>query len=62
MYTLSLRSSIGWAGSWSDLGCKFKSYLEHTVKVVMELVDMNSLGLFDIFILSVQVGFTLLYF
>ena len=28
-------------------------------KVVMELVDMNSLGLFDIWILSVQVGFTL---
>ena len=25
----------------------------------MELVDMNSLGLFDIKILSVQVGFTL---
>ena len=31
-------------------------------KVVMELVDMNSLGLFDFFlILSVQVGFTLYY-
>jgi hypothetical protein len=28
-------------------------------KVVMELVDMNSLGLFDYKILSVQVGFTL---
>ena len=28
-------------------------------KVVMELVDMNSLGLFDNNILSVQVGFTL---
>lgn len=28
-------------------------------KVVMELVDMNSLGLFDFKILSVQVGFTL---
>lgn len=26
----------------------------------MELVDMNSLGLFDIKILSVQVGFTLI--
>ena len=26
----------------------------------MELVDMNSLGLFDFQILSVQVGFTLL--
>ena len=26
----------------------------------MELVDMNSLGLFDLNILSVQVGFTLL--
>lgn len=26
----------------------------------MELVDMNSLGLFDLKILSVQVGFTLL--
>lgn len=26
---------------------------------MMELVDMNSLGLFDIIILSVQVGFTL---
>ena len=25
----------------------------------MELVDMNSLGLFDFLILSVQVGFTL---
>jgi hypothetical protein len=25
----------------------------------MELVDMNSLGLFNFFILSVQVGFTL---
>ena len=25
----------------------------------MELVDMNSLGLFDIKILSVQIGFTL---
>lgn len=25
----------------------------------MELVDMNSLGLFDLKILSVQVGFTL---
>ena len=24
---ISSRSSIGWAGSWSDLGCKFKSYL-----------------------------------
>ena len=32
------------------------------IKVVMELVDMNSLGLFDIKILSVQVGFTLYYF
>jgi len=28
-------------------------------KVVMEMVDMNSLGLFDYLILSVQVGFTL---
>ena len=28
-------------------------------KVVMELVDMNSLGLFDLDILSVQVGSTL---
>jgi len=28
-------------------------------KVVMELVDMNSLGLFDIKILSVQIGPTL---
>ena len=28
-------------------------------KVMMELVDMNSLGLFDFEILSVQVGFTL---
>jgi hypothetical protein len=28
----------------------------------MELVDMNSLGLFDSNILSVQVGFTLIYF
>lgn len=27
----------------------------------MELVDMNSLGLFDFLILSVQIGFTLLY-
>ena len=27
----------------------------------MELVDMNSLGLFDSNILSVQVGFTLIY-
>jgi hypothetical protein len=27
----------------------------------MELVDMNSLGLFDFLILSVQVGFTLSY-
>ena len=58
---LSSRSSIGRAGSWSDLGCKFNSYLEHIIykgilykkrfydliKVVMELVDMNSLGLFD---------------
>ena len=26
---------------------------------MMELVDMNSLGLFDLKILSVQVGFTL---
>lgn len=26
---LSSRSSIGRAGSWSDLGCKFNSYLEH---------------------------------
>ena len=26
---------------------------------MMELVDMNSLGLFDFIILSVQVGFTL---
>ena len=26
---------------------------------MMELVDMNSLGLFDYIILSVQVGFTL---
>jgi hypothetical protein len=26
---------------------------------MMELVDMNSLGLFDFLILSVQVGFTL---
>jgi hypothetical protein len=26
---------------------------------MMELVDMNSLGLFDNYILSVQVGFTL---
>jgi hypothetical protein len=26
---------------------------------MMELVDMNSLGLFDLNILSVQVGFTL---
>jgi hypothetical protein len=31
-------------------------------KVMMELVDMNSLGLFDFFILSVQVGFTLCYY
>lgn len=29
-------------------------------KVMMELVDMNSLGLFDLKILSVQVGFTLI--
>jgi len=29
------------------------------IKVVMELVDMNSLGLFDLNILSVQVGPTL---
>ena len=35
----------GWAEHWRCLGCKFKSYLEH--KVVMELVDMDSLGLFD---------------
>ena len=29
---LSSRSSIGWAGSWSDLGCKFKSYFEQFIK------------------------------
>ena len=33
--------------------------LSNKKRVVMELVDMNSLGLFDIYILSVQVGFTL---
>jgi hypothetical protein len=40
------RSSIGRAELWRCLGCKFESYLEQ-LKVVMELVDMNSLGLFD---------------
>ena len=29
------------------------------MKVMMELVDMNSLGLFDFLILPVRVGFTL---
>lgn len=45
MLIISLWSSIGWAKYWSYLGCKFESYREH--KVMMELVDMNSLGLFD---------------
>ena len=51
-------SSIGRAEYWRCLGYKFKSYLEHH-KVMMELEDMSSLGLFDFTILSVQVGFTL---
>ena len=38
----------GRAELWRCLGYKFKSYLEHLlIKVMMELVDMNSLGLFD---------------
>ena len=41
----------GRAELWRCLGCKFKSYLEHLCiffsKVMMELADMNSLGLFD---------------
>ncbi len=43
--TISSWSSIGRAKYWSYLGCKFKSYPEQ--RVVMKLVDMNSLGLFD---------------
>ena len=49
----SSRSSIGRAELWRCLGCKFKSYLGQfiklniSLKVMMELVDMNSLGLFD---------------
>jgi hypothetical protein len=56
---MSSDSSIGRAKLWRCLGYKFKSYFEQIIKVVMELVDMNSLGLFDFFILSVQVGSTL---
>ena len=42
----------GRAELWRCLGYKFKSYLEQEFnyknkKVMMELVDMNSLGLFD---------------
>jgi hypothetical protein len=61
--------SIGRARLWRCLGYKFKSYLEQFIrirmyiiyiKVVVELVDMDSLGLSDSSILSVQVGFTLI--
>ena len=39
-------AQFGRAEHWRCLGYKFESYLEH-LRVMMELVDMNSLGLFD---------------
>ena len=58
MFTLAREAQPGRAEVWRCLGCKFKSYLEQynifiildnniLIKVMMELVDMNSLGLFD---------------
>ena len=49
---LAREAQPGRAELWRCLGCKFKSYLEqvyYILKVVMELVDMNSLGLFDFY-------------